>query len=98
MPRFSKTDNYKVRRGPIVEIDTTFDKPGLDGYIAGLAVTWIDTDGASNVKYSEYDASRLAFHEAHVQAAEQGDHQIVIADQPGCTIASVDAKGRRASR
>ena len=31
VPRFSKTDNYKVRRGPIVEIDTTFDKPGSMG-------------------------------------------------------------------
>jgi hypothetical protein len=94
VPRFSKTDNYKVRRGPIVEIDTTFDKPGVNGYIDGLAVTWIDTNGASNIKYSEYDASRLAFHEAHVEAAEQGDHQMVIADQPGCTIASVNANNK----
>ena len=33
----------------------------------------------------------LAFHEAHVEAAEQGDHKIVIADQPGCTVDSVQA-------
>ena len=28
VPRYSKTDNFKVRRGPIVEIDTVFTKDG----------------------------------------------------------------------
>jgi len=50
--------------------------------------------GASNVQYSEYHLALLAFHEAHVDAAEQGDHQIVVSDQAGCTIDHVQAGGR----
>jgi len=88
VPRYSKTDNYKVRSGAVVEIDTRFHYLGSSDLIDGLAATWIDTNGASNVKFSEYDPSRLAFHEAHVEAAEQGDHLIVVSDQPGCTVMS----------
>lgn len=91
VPGESKTDNFKVREGAVVEIDTTFSKPGVDGNIDGLAVTWLDTNGASNRKFSEYNPKVLAFHEAHVEAAEQGDHKIVIADQPGCTVDSATA-------
>jgi hypothetical protein len=94
LPRYSKTDNFKVRSTAIVEIDTRFSKHGVQGYIDGLAATWIDTNGASNVKWSEYNPAILAFHEAHVEAAEQGHHQIVIDDQLGCTIADVHAEGR----
>jgi hypothetical protein len=94
LPRYSKTDNFKVRSAVIVEIDTRFSKHGVQGYIDGLAATWIDTNGASNVKWSEYNPAILAFHEAHVEAAEQGQHQIVIEDQLGCTIADVHAAGR----
>jgi hypothetical protein len=89
VPRYSKTDNFKVRSGPIVEIDTRFSKPGVDDYIDGLAVTWHDTLGASNVKYSEYRPEVLAFHEAHVEAAEQGTHLIEVTDQLGCTIEDI---------
>ena len=94
VPRYSKTDNFKVRTGPIVEIDTRFTVVGTSGYIDGLAATWIDTVGASNVKYSEYNPAILAFHEAHVEAAEQGNHQIVVRDQPGCVIVDVRAAGK----
>jgi hypothetical protein len=94
VPRYSKTDNFKVRTGSIVEIDTRFSKPGVAGYIDGLGITWTDTLGASNAKYSEYNPAILAFHEAHVEAAEQGTHQITISDQPGCTISDVSAGGR----
>jgi hypothetical protein len=89
VPRYSKTDNFKVREGPIVEIDTRFSKPGVAGYIDGLGVTWTDTLGASNIKYSEYNPAVLAFHEAHVEAAEQGTHHITITDQAGCVIDDV---------
>lgn len=89
VPRYSKTDNFKVNNHVPVEIDTTFSKPGVAGYIDGLGVTWTDTLGASNIKYSEYDPSILAYHEAHVEAAEPGTHEITINNQPGCTIASV---------
>jgi hypothetical protein len=94
VPRFSKTDNFKVRDPRIVEIDTTFEVHGTPGYIDGLAATWIDTNGATNVKYSEYNPDVLAFHEAHVEAAEAGNHKIVVSDQPGCTIDDVHANGR----
>lgn len=93
VPRFSKTDNFKVRNQRIVEIDTRFSKPGVEGYIDGLAVTWIDTNGASNIKYSEWNPAVLAFHEAHVEAAEQGNHQIVVSDQPGCIIDDAHTPG-----
>jgi hypothetical protein len=94
VPRYSKTDNFKVREGAIVEIDTRFSKHGSPDYIDGLAATWIDTNGASNVKYSEYNPAILAFHEAHVEAAEQGNHKIVVSDQAGCVINDVHAAGK----
>lgn len=89
VPHHSKTDNFKVRNDVPVEIDTRFTKDGVEGYIDGLMVTWTDTLGASNVKYSEYNPAILAFHEAHVEAAEPGRHVITITDQPGCTIDQV---------
>ena len=94
VPHHSKTDNFKVRDDRIVEIDTRFSIHGQPGYIDGLAATWIDTNGASNVKYSEYNPAVLAFHEAHVEAAEAGNHKIVISDQAGCTIDDVHAAGK----
>ena len=94
VPHHSKTDNFKVKAKNIVEIDTRFSKPGVADYIDGLAATWIGTNGASNIKYSEYNPAVLAFHEAHVEAAEQGNHQIVISDQPGCTIDDAHAAGK----
>jgi hypothetical protein len=88
VPRYSKTDNFKVREGAIVEIDTRFH--AADGSLLdGLAATWTDTVGATNLKWSEYNPAILAFHEAHVEAAEQGTHYIQVADQAGCTILSV---------
>lgn len=87
VPASSKTDNFKVKATNVVEIDTRFHRDGA--LVDGLKATWTDTLGASNVKYSEYDPSILAFHEAHVEAAEAGDHVITVADQPGCTIGRV---------
>jgi hypothetical protein len=94
VPRYSKTDNFKVRSQRIVEIDTRFYKAGSSEPADGLAATWIDTNGASNVKYSEYNPAVLAFHEAHVEAAEQGNHQIVVSNQAECIVDSVQAGGR----
>lgn len=94
VPRYSKTDNFKVRSDRIVEIDTRFSVHGSDVLIDGLAATWIDTSGASNSKHSEYNPAVLAFHEAHVEAAEQGNHKIVISDQPDCAVEDVRAAGR----
>lgn len=96
LPRHSKTDNYKVN-GDILEIDTRFftDNNGngvMDGdetFIDGLGITWTDTLGASNVKWSYYDPSLMVFHEAHVEAVEAGRHSILIQNQPGCTVTGV---------
>jgi hypothetical protein len=98
VPGDSKTDNFKVRAGAIVEIDTRFSKPGVDGYIDGLAAWWTDTNGARNVKYSEYNPAILAFHEAHLEAAEQGNHVITVSDQPGCIIDDAQRPGARITR
>ena len=86
VPRYSKTDNFKVRVGAIIEIDTRFSKNDSPKLIDGLGVTWIDPLGAGNIRWSEYNPAVLAFHEAHVEAAEPGGHQIVVTDQPGCVI------------
>ena len=89
VPSLSKTDNFKVRQGPIVEIDTRFWKDGVSQPLDGMKAVWTDTLGATNTKYSEYNPRILAFHEAHVEAAEQGTHKIKVSDQAGCTIDSV---------
>ena len=80
VPRYSKTDNFKVIADAIVEIDTRFWKNGEA--LLGLAAGWTDTVGASNVKYSEYNPAILAFREAHVEAAE-GGHPHRRRRQPG---------------
>ena len=93
LPSDSKTDNFKVSNVPIREIDTQFAGP--DGQlIDGLGVIWTDPLGATNHKWSEYNPSILAFHEAHVESVEPGTHYITIYDQPGCTVTSVSYGGK----
>lgn len=87
VPADSKTDNFKVNAGSIVEIDTRFWRDG--SAIDGLAAVWTDTLGATNKKWSEWNPAVNAFHEAHVEAVEQGTHTITVSDQPGCTIVDV---------
>lgn len=86
VPRYSKSDNFKVKADAIVELDTRFWKAGSPTPLLGMAAGWIDTDGATNVKYSEYDPAMLAFHEAHVEAVEEGTHQVTVENQTGCRI------------
>ena len=89
----SKTDNFKVKVTPVVEIDTRFWRDG--SYIDGAGVTWIDTHGASNKKWAYYRPDLYVFHEAHVEAPEQGLHKIVIASQALClNIGEVYVDGR----
>jgi hypothetical protein len=89
----SKTDNFKVGPSAPVEIDSRFRGP--DGVlIDGLQVTWTDTLGASNIKWSQYAPKLSAFHEAHVEAVERGTHHITIGDQPGCTVGDVAVAGK----
>ena len=85
--RYSKTDNFKVGSGPIREIDTRFfDTTNGNAFIDGNGITWIDTHGASNNKWSYYAPELWVIHEAHVEAPENGTHQIVVPVQAGCTV------------
>src|SRR5215470_5736629 len=67
-PGFSKTDNFKVKPPkPIGEIDTQFlDTNNGNQLMSGLSVTWTDTLGAGDIKWTD-PASKL---EAHVEAPE----------------------------
>ena len=87
VPSQSKTDNFKVLEDATVEIDARFWKNGVA--LLGMAAYWTDTNGASNVKYSEYAPELLAFREAHIEAVEPGTHIVTVADQDGCTISQV---------
>jgi hypothetical protein len=90
----SKTDNFKV--GPEVpqEIDTRFyDSNG--NIMDGMGVTWTDTHGASNKKWSYWAPQLQIFHEAHVENVEQGVHTIAIGNQAGCTVQSVSMSGKK---
>lgn len=87
VPAQSKTDNYKVREDATVEIDARFWKNGVA--LLGMAAHWTDTNGASNVKFSEYAPELLAFREAHIEAVEPGTHVVTVADQTGCEVSKV---------
>jgi len=92
----SKTDNFKVKVSAVVEIDTRFHDTNNGGaYIDGMGVTWIDTLGASNNKWSYYNLDLDVNHEAHVESPELGTHQIVIPDQIGCTVDDITVAGQK---
>lgn len=87
----SKTDNFKVN-SVADEIDTRFwDTFG--NILDNRTITWRDTLGASNIKWSYYDPARVIMHEAHVEAPEIGLHYISINNQPGCTVGDVSVDG-----
>ena len=102
-PSDSKTDNFKVKAKVAQEIDTRFffDSNGNnypdegESWLDGLSIQWSDTIGGSNKKTSYYDASINVNHEAHVEAPEEGSHQISISDQPGCTVGFIYINGVR---
>lgn len=93
MPWESKTDNFKVRQGEPREIDVIFVDRATGREIDGLATTWIDTLGASNTKWSVWAPHLLAFHEAHVENVETGNHRFDVFDQAGCTVREVIVDG-----
>jgi hypothetical protein len=92
-PSLSKTDNFKVRSTVPREIDTQFfndlngdgEQQPNEPFLSFMSITWTDTLGASNIKWSD-PAVGL---EAHVEAVETGTHQIAIANQTGCTVGLV---------
>ncbi len=97
VPSDSKTDNFKVKEVPIIEIDTRFypdsnrnGRPDSgERWIDGLGITWIDTLGASNRKWSYLNREINVNHEAHVEGVETGVHRIVVPNQPGCKVGLV---------
>jgi hypothetical protein len=96
--RHSKTDNFKVGGEP-KELDTRFHDGSLAGaFLDGLMVTWTDTLGASNRKWSHYDPNHQVFHEAHVENVEIGTHSITIENQAGCTVGAVALAGKKLAK
>jgi hypothetical protein len=87
-PSHTKTDNFKVKVVPIREIDTFFLAPNTGEHLSGLGVTWVDTLGVSNRKWSYYVTFWNVI-EAHVEAVEDGDHYIEVENQPGCTVGEI---------
>jgi hypothetical protein len=87
----SKTDNFKVN-SVADEIDTRFFDP-QGNFLDGRMITWFDTVGASNNKFSYEDLSHDIHHEAHVESPEVGKHYVSIQNQPGCTVGAVFVGG-----
>jgi hypothetical protein len=85
VPSDTKTDNFKTGTTNNLEIDTRFlDESGR--LIDGLSLTWTDTVGAKNTKYSLHNATINVLDFAHIEAVETGTHQITVYNQPGCTV------------
>ena len=85
IPRHTKTDNFKVGQTNNLEIDTQFIEFGTGQLLDGIQLTWTDTLGSTNTKYS-YMGQGFSSHFAHVEAVEAGVHGITISDQPGCKV------------
>jgi len=93
VPRHSKTDNFKVGGSPR-EIDGLFHSPDGD-LLDGLLVTWTDTVGASNNKWSYLDLAHDVHHEAHVEDVEDGTHYFTIENQAGCIVGDIFVNGAK---
>jgi len=92
---FSKTDNFKVKSKTVREIDTRFHDTNNNGaLIDGLGITWTDTLGNTNNKWSYFNQSLDVNHEAHVESPENGTHLITIQNQVGCTVGEVYVNGQ----
>ena len=88
IPAHCKTDNFKIKTTIDREIDTKFVNENgqpMDGF----AVTWIDTIGGSNRKWSYFQPS-FGEHIAHIEAVEDGIHSVRFDDQPGCKVSWID--------
>ncbi|GAB4390809.1 MAG: hypothetical protein Kow0025_25350 [Thermodesulfovibrionales bacterium] len=94
IPAESKTDNFKVGEGPPQEIDVRFFDDATGELIDQLEVVWIDTHGASNKKWSVWAPWLSAYHEAHVENVEIGNHLFEIYDQAGCAVQEVRVDGQ----
>lgn len=101
VPADSKTDNFKVATKGVREIDVRFfDDANNSGwqddgeaFIDNLQTTWVDSVGGSNVKSSYFNLALDVNHEAHIEAPEDGNHRIVVDDQPGCVVGQIYVLG-----
>jgi hypothetical protein len=89
VPRDSKTDNFKVKGQVAPEIDTRFHGDVSNDLLDGRMITWTDTLGAHNAKWSYLNLALDVHHEAHVEAPELGTHLITIDNQTGCSVDGV---------
>jgi hypothetical protein len=88
VPAHTKTDNFKVKNVPIREIDAFFVDDTTGEPLSGRFVTWFDPLGASNKKWSYLVLPWMTV-AAHVEAVEDGFHQLVISDQGGCAVGDI---------
>jgi hypothetical protein len=88
VPAHTKTDNFKVKDVAVREIDAFFYHDVTAEPLSGKFINWTDTVGAKNKKWS-YLLPFWNKIQAHVEAVEDGNHQVEIQDQPGCKIGDV---------
>ncbi len=89
IPSDSKTDNFKVKGQVAPEIDTRFHGDVSNALLDGRMISWTDTLGAQNQKWSYLNLALDVNHEAHVEAPEIGTHLIRIDNQAGCSVDDV---------
>jgi len=89
IPRHTKTDNFKVGPTNNLEIDTQFIDDATGQVLDGRGLTWTDTLGSTNNKYSYVLPS--GHHFAHVEAVEAGVHGVTVSDQPAARWSSSSA-------
>jgi hypothetical protein len=86
VPRFSKTDNFKVNQNAANrEIDTHFFD-ARQNETPGLCETWTDSLGVLNPRCSLVDLTINDNGFAHVENVENGIHTFTFTNQPGCTV------------
>jgi len=90
VPRHTKTDNYKVGPTNNIEIDTRFVDNATGQLLDGMRLTWTDTLGSTNTKYSYSNAQTGINHFSHIEAVEAGGHGVTVSDQPGCKVTRFD--------
>lgn len=97
IPAHSKTDNFKVRRpsheGTEIDVRFFYDANNDGHYswdateplINNLKVIWTDTNGVSNIRFSDPNYRG----QAHVEQAEIGVHTLELIGGPGCNAGLV---------
>lgn len=97
IPSHSKTDNFKVRRsgheGTEIDVRFFYDANNDGHYswdpseplITGMKVIWTDTNGATNVRFSDPNYGG----QAHVEQAEIGVHTFELIGGAACNAGLV---------